>query len=509
MAIKAYAPFGYEGGIIDVSATVETGQSSNTQINGLTDNGVCALKDRVQAAIRNQGLEYPSGQVTVNLFPIDIRKNGSGFDLSVALAILAQSDKMPRSQDAKVFVIGELDLSGQLLPVRGTYAAVESARDRGINYAIIPKGSERTPDGIITKEVSNLSEALQALIGMDEAEALGEPYYDNRISAYFNLNDSKTTFAPVAGSEPVTNLNGYTDQGLVYALSLAAAGRHHMIVTGAPGCGKTSTIQKMVQLLPNLDTKEQPVTNRLWSLAGLTKSNSKVVYRPFRMPHQTASIEGICGGGPECRPGEISLAHNGVLFLDEAAEFRASVLQMLRVPLETGQITLSRAGRATSYPANFQLVTATNPCPCGNYGSKDKVCLCSVKAIEQYWKKFSAPLLERMSIRYDCNNRLSVTPRGLEDTRERIKRAVERQRSRQGKFNEELTHDELEKFAPLTASTKALLNLEVTKNNFTARETDSIIKVARTIADMQSTDFFELTDGFIQTAVKLHRKLSF
>ena len=189
-----------------------------------------------------------------------------------------------------------------------------------------------------------------------------------------------------------------TDKEML-ALVVGASGRFNMMFFGSPGCGKTMLMQHMQYLTPSLTEEESKSVKRIYSLAGYGGVGESKVYPPFRMPHQTASIEGICGGGPNCRPGEITLAHNGVLFLDEAAEFRSSVLQMLRVPLETKSITLSRAGRTTVYPANFQLLMACNPCPCGNYGSKDKICLCSAKSVEQYWKKFSAPLLDRVPIK--------------------------------------------------------------------------------------------------------------
>jgi len=216
----------------------------------------------------------------------------------------------------------------------------------------------------------------------------------------------------------------------MFALVVGASGRFNMMFFGSPGCGKTLLMQYMQYLTPSLTEEESRSVNQIYSLAGLPIKDGNRTYPPFRMPHQTASIEGICGGGPNCRPGEITLAHNGVLFLDEAAEFRSSVLQMLRVPLENKTITLSRAGRSTTYPANFQLLLALNPCPCGNYGSKDKICLCSAKSVEQYWKKLGGPLLDRVPIRLhiDRSEEEERKEYSLEELQSYVKKATEKSR---------------------------------------------------------------------------------
>ena len=284
----------------------------------------------------------------------------------------------------------------------------------------------------------------------------------------------------------------------VRALQLAAAGGHNVLAFGPPGCGKTLAMQKFPALLPLLGQEEaQPVT-RIYSIAGLLPPDSPLVRSaPFRQPHQTASIEGICGGGPRLTPGEISLAHNGVLFLDEAAEFKASVLQMLRVPLESGAITLSRAGRSTVFPASFQLLLATNPCPCGNFGSRDKLCLCSSSAVAQYWKKFSAPLLDRVDICVQVEkSEDSQAGNGREESgtlttaelREGIARAVLTQRARQGKKNARLTPSEISCFCPLSADAEALLDEACDRYSLSPRGKASCIKLARTAADMRGED---------------------
>lgn len=288
-------------------------------------------------------------------------------------------------------------------------------------------------------------------------------------------------------------------------MAVAAAGRHNLLAVGTPGCGKSMLLQQLPQLTPKLTRDEAPSTTRLWSLAGILRGEGVMRERPFRMPHQTASIEGICGGGPNCRPGEISLAHNGTLFLDEAAEFRASVLQMLRVPLETGSITLCRAGRSTVFPAKFQLVMATNPCPCGNYLSKDKVCLCSAKSIEQYWKKFSAPLLDRVDIRYFMDRPINVEPKTLADLRSLIKKAQEAQYARQGVLNEYLTPGDIDTYCihKMTADAQKMVDRLAEKNNLSARAVLSIYKLSRTIADMCGSD--EIDTSHVSMAFELRK----
>lgn len=289
--------------------------------------------------------------------------------------------------------------------------------------------------------------------------------------------------------------------GLKYAMAVAVAGRHNIMTFGNVGCGKTTLMQKMPQIMPKLLPDEKVSVKRIYSLSGLDSLLDKNL-RPFRMPHQTASIEGICGGGFNCNAGEISLSHNGVLFLDEASEFRTSVLQMLRVPLETGNITLSRVGRTTVYPAKFQLAMTTESCPCGNYGSKNKICLCPARSVEQYWKKFSAPLLDRIDIRYNCFEENTNFPRyTLDEMREHIKLAWERQYARQGKLNADLYPSDLcdVKFSP-----DAERHLNYLGNaGYSPRAIASIKKVAMTLNDMHfnTSDVIELPD--IQMAVLL------
>ena len=494
MSIISFSPFGYEGCLVSVEVDLRRGIPA-VDIVGLSDGCVASTRERVKSAISNQNLEFPSERVLISLSPADVKKEGAGFDLPIALAILVADaelkDKLLHSQDEKVMVLGELELSGKIRPVKGITAALQTAVDSGIKYAIIPKDSEKEPDGILCYRAETLEEAFYALSKVDDCDTE---------DAFYELTEKQAKEKKKVGfavefpevEEWETHLDSIKgNNGLKYAMAVAVAGRHSILVYGAPGCGKTMLLQNMTQLLPKLTAEEKHSVDRIYSIAGMGEC-IKNDRRPFRMPHQTASLEGMCGGGLGCRPGEISLAHNGVLFLDEAAEFKTSVLQMLRVPLETHHITLSRAGRSTVYPADFQLVMATNPCPCGNYGVKDRMCLCSMKSVEMYWKKFSAPLLDRVAIRFNANadydtkeltDSASVLKDwSLEELRNMIKNAWIVQHNRQGKLNNDLTPEEVANI-PLTRDAEE--TIREYKDKYSPRKFSNLIKLARTLQDMR------------------------
>lgn len=406
--IYSFSPFGYDGSIVSVEVDLRRGIPA-TDIVGLADSEVKETRERVQCAIRNSGLEYPSERILISLSPADLKKEGTGFDLSIALGILQ------KNFTENVLVMGELYLSGGIRPVRGVHAACSTALASGIMYAIVPTANldEALATGIKAFGCDTLYDAYKLPDALSTRKVASLVEYDNTISF----------------REPDEKLSIKMTEKEMLALVVGASGRFNMMFFGSPGSGKTRLMQYMQYLTPSLTEEESKSVKRIYSLAGYGNKDETKVYPPFRTPHQTASIEGICGGGPNCRPGEITLAHNGVLFLDEAAEFRSSVLQMLRVPLENKTITLSRAGRSTTYPANFQLFLALNPCPCGNYGSKDKICFCSAKSVDMYWKKLSDPLLDRVPIRLHIDpsegERKEYT---LEELQSYVKRATEESR---------------------------------------------------------------------------------
>ena len=426
--IYSFSPFGYDGSIVSVEVDLRHGIPA-TDIVGISDGAVKETRERVQSAIRNSGLEYPSERVLIALSPADLKKERAGFDLPIALGVL-------QKQFTKdVLVMGELELSGAIRPVRGVYAACTAALANGIQYAIVP--------------TENLNEALETSIKAFGCDTLYDAYklpdaLSTRKIATVDSYDNTISFR-----EPDEKLSIKMTEKEMLALVVGASGRFNMMFVGSPGCGKTMLMQYMQYLTPSLTEEESMSVKRIYSLAGYGNKDENKVYPPFRTPHQTASIEGIYGGGSNCRPGEIALAHNGVLFLDEAAEFRSSVLQMLRVPLENKTITLSRAGRSTTYPANFQLLLALNPCPCGNYGSSQKICLCSAKSVDFYWKKIGESLLDIVSIRLHIDQsegeRKEYT---LEDLQSYVKRATEESR-RIGTSFRDLTVEQIQDMLPV------------------------------------------------------------
>lgn len=498
--IYSFCPFGYEGSLITVEVDLRRGIPA-VDIVGIADCGVKELRERVIAAIRNSGMEFPSERVLISLSPADLRKKGAGFDLPTALEVVRVNTKLEMKDD--VFVMGELELSGKVRDTKAVAAGLQTAYSTGIHYAIIPHTDNlQVPNGMKVRTVESLVDAYYALKDLAEKKYdTFTPYISNSngdVIEFDDLYDGETPLDDVKiskGDDGFDTLNG-----LKYAMAVAVAGRHSILAFGSPGCGKTMVLQRMTQLMPRLLDSELPTVRRVYSVAGMP---IKGRHRPFRMPHQTASIEGICGGGVGCRPGEMTLAHNGVLFLDEAVEFKSSVLQMLRVPLELHQITLCRAGRTTVYPARFQLAMATNPCPCGNYGSKDKICLCSAKAVEQYWKKLSGPLLDRVAIRWNCSEKDWFKEElSLADLRKLIKTAWETQLKRTNCFNEDLNAEDVEKYVTLNDESLDLLRKISEKYSWTTRVYNNVLKVARTIADM--SDLMDVTTDCIRTAIKLH-----
>lgn len=500
MQIFSFSPFGYEGALVSVEVDLRRGIPA-IDIVGLADGTVKESRERMQAAIRNSGYELPLERVLISLSPADLRKEGAGFDLPIALGVLAaqaQGNGESSFISEPILIMGELELSGKIRPVKGIHAAVSTAAASGIMRCIVPSQNAdeaREITGVQVCGADNLENAFRALMDYSFFETRNSVNgKENNYLPEDSIKIDGVYFSGVTAGFEYGDLKGQYE--LIRALQIAAAGGHNLIAMGAPGCGKTMAIQKFPAINPLLTLEEAQSVTRIWSLAGLIKPSEPLVrIPPFRIPHQTSSIEGICGGGPNCRPGEISLAHNGVLFLDEAAEFKSSVLQMLRVPLESGNITLCRAGRSTNYPANFQLLMAVNPCPCGNFGSKTKLCLCSAKSIEQYWKKFSAPLLDRIDLRiFVENNSKSKEPEerpGLtttEEIRTGIARAISIQRKRQGIRNGKLTPQEIAENCKIDSDTKNVLDNAIERYGFSPRAISSCLKVSRTIADLQGEE---------------------
>lgn len=485
MAIYGFSPFGYEGDLITVETDIRHGFPA-VDIVGLADSEVKGARERVRSAICNSGFDFPQERVLIGLSPADLKKEGAGFDLPMALSVLETKDG--KEHHSPVLAIGELELNGNVRNTKGVYIALQKAVCAGIKDAIIPKDDTfEIPEGINVCMVSDLSEAYTALFDPDSVGVIKKKSADH---------EDTITFTKPA----IPGLDGFKGHGTQkLAMAVAAAGRHNLLFYGAPGCGKSLLLQDFPELMPDLLKEEEDSVKRIYSITGL--QGLLKTARPFRQPHQTASIEGMCGGGVHLNPGEISLAHNGVLFLDEAAEFRTSCLQMLRVPMETRNITLCRAGRTVIYPADFQLLMAASPCPCGNYGDKHKMCLCSTRAIELYWKKFSSPLLDRVEIRMSIEE--DDLDYSADELREMIKTAWETQLKRQVKLNSRLTSEEVKKYCKLsTLFLKEEYANAVNRNNWSQRSADNVLKLARTVADMHGHDC--ISDSDLQLACSLH-----
>ncbi len=495
MRILSFSPFGYEGALVSVEVDLRRGIPA-VDLVGLADGAVKESRERMRSAIRNSGFEFPLERVLISLSPADLRKEGAGFDLAIALAVLSEKEKSEGASygDEDILVMGELELNGNLRPVRGIQAAVTTAAECGIKKCIVPSANFNEACEVHGMSVFGAATLAQAFHALSDA------------GVFSNGESSLPDSSMPAGSEEICGVFFPPESGdfnflavknqrqLLRGLQLAAAGGHNAIAFGPPGCGKTLCMQHFPDLQPLLSLDEARSVTRIYSIAGLLSPGQPVVRRaPFRQPHQTASLEGMCGGGVHCSPGEISLSHNGALFLDEGAEFKSSVLQMLRVPLESGSVTLSRAGRSTVYPADFQLLIAMNPCPCGFYGSKDKVCLCSARSVEMYWKKISGPLLDRIDLRINVSSGSGESSFSTHELRTGIAKAVAVQRKRQGKRNVKLTPAEINEYCVLSDAARRMLDASAEKNGFSPRAVSGCLRLSRTIADMAGLDIIDET----------------
>ncbi|MGI5064210.1 YifB family Mg chelatase-like AAA ATPase [Treponema denticola] len=559
MEILSFSSFGYEGELIKVEADLRRGLPV-IDIVGLPGSAVKEARDRMRAAIRNSGLEFPVSRILINLSPADQKKEGSGFDLPIAIAVLTAKEAEKKSAEVKakaqtiisqdedrekesVMIMGELELSGRVRPVRGLIGAISAARSQGIKYFIVPKENEAEAlieDGINVFGVSDLIEALEFFYqienGKFNTKSQGlkkESFPDTETAPLFVWSDteepedfdfqkdSKIGLGLVKGFEDIRG-----QDGLIRALEIAAAGGHNLIAYGPPGCGKTLSLSRFPLLLPDMDEKTAMETTRIYSIAGLLPQSSPRLLKrpPFRMPSQNASMEGIIGGAGKCMPGEVSLAHGGVLFLDEAAQFKASVLQSLRAPLETGSVTLSRAGRSSTFPARFQLLLAINPCPCGNFGSPGKVCTCLPYEIEKYWKKLTAPLLDRIDIRVPVmppkpENILAEAKYSTQTMREKIKNArliqwerltfVNKEKKMQNIIyeNSKLSPQETAEVCKMSGEAERLFSVIVNSKKLSGRGSHALLKISRTIADIESSKNISL--AHIEEAAALRQWIKY
>ena len=481
------AVVGIEATLVEVQCDISPGLPSFA-IVGLPEKEVQESRERIRSAVKNSGYEFPTRRITANLAPADVRKEGVGLDLPLALAILTATGQMQSDRLGDLLLLGELSLDGGVRPVKGVLPIALAAREAGLPGVVVPKGNAAEAalvEGIQAYGVGTLEEAIRFLSGDLELEPVRfdrEAYLSAHLEYPVDMNE-------IRGQEQAKR-----------ALEVAAAGGHNLLMIGPPGSGKSMLAKRLPTILPPLSFEEALEVTKIYSIMGLLPPEEPLmVRRPFRAPHHTTSYAGMVGGGHGVpRPGEISLAHRGVLFLDELPEFERSVLETLRQPLEERRITLSRAATSVTFPADFMLVAAMNPCPCGHLHDPTKRCRCSPTDIQRYHKRISGPFLDRIDLFVEVprltKEELLGKPTGEPSARirERVRAARERQRARLEEdglwVNAQMGVREIRKYCILSPEAQALLEGAIDRFGLSARAYSRVLKVARTLADLDGEE---------------------
>ena len=487
--VLSSAMLGIDAYIVKVEVDVAGGMPSFSTV-GLPDNAIKESRDRVTAAIKNSGFYFPPTRITANLAPADIRKAGSAFDLPIAIGVMAATNQVDLSRLENVILLGELALDGSIRGIQGALPIAIAAKENGIQDLILPAENAKEAaivEGVNVYSVASLTEAA-AFLNSDK-EILPELHTlstngHQHSEAHLDLLDVK-------GQEHVKR-----------AIEVAAAGGHNLIMIGPPGSGKTMIAKRIPSILPKLSMDESLETTKIQSIIGILPSDTPlIVTRPYRSPHHTISDAGLIGGGTVPRPGEVSLAHNGVLFLDELPEFRRNVLEVMRQPLEDRQVTISRASASLTYPANFMLVAAMNPCPCGFFSDPTRDCKCSPNQIQNYVSRISGPLLDRIDIQVEVPavkyaelaNETTSEPSAHVQERVEKARHIQQQRFADTVIhaNANMESKQIREYCKIDSQAQELLRIAINQLGLSARAYDRILKVARTIADLNENPHIE------------------